>query len=132
MTDCLLLLNQSAPSLDVWSLVMESGPMAKLVLFVLGAFSVASWGITAERWRRFGRAERESDEFMKHFEAGGGLAEIQDRTAALDGSPLAAVYRAGFREISLNPPREERQSTRARSLEAVDRRFCARTPVQAA
>ena len=43
--------------LDVWHLVMDAGPMAKLVLLILLGFSVASWGIMAERFRRFRRAE---------------------------------------------------------------------------
>src|SRR5258706_16217560 len=83
---------------------MNSGPMAKFVLFVLLGFSVASWGIIAERWRAFARAQRESDAFLDRFKKGGGLAAIQDATASLDASPLAHLFRAAFREISLNPP----------------------------
>jgi biopolymer transport protein TolQ len=90
--------------LDVWGLVMGSGLMAKFVLFVLLGFSVASWGIIAERWRSFSRAQRESDVFLDRFKKGGGLAAIQDATATLQASPLAHLFRAGFREISLNPP----------------------------
>ena len=90
--------------LDVWSLVMAAGPMAKLVLLVLAVFSIVSWGITAERFIRFRRAEKESATFLERFREGGGLAAIQDETANLQWSPLADIYRAVFREISLNPP----------------------------
>jgi biopolymer transport protein TolQ len=110
----------SPSSLNVWSLVLDAGPMAKFVLLVLGAFSVASWGIMAERWRRFRRAERESQDFLDRFHEGGGLAAIQDATAALTWSPVAEVYRSGFREISLNPPRESGPLT-GETLAAVDR-----------
>lgn len=78
--------------------------MAKFVLVVLVAFSVFSWGIIAERYRTFSRAARESDLFLERFRKGGGLAAIQDATAPLVTSPLAALFRAAFREISLNPP----------------------------
>jgi biopolymer transport protein TolQ len=98
------ILSATQSGLDVWGLVMGSGPMAKLVLLVLLAFSVASWGIIAERWRAFGRAQRESDLFLDRFKKGGGLAAIQDATAKLTTSPLAHLFRAAFREISLNPP----------------------------
>ena len=101
------ILSASASGLDVWGLVMSSGPMAKGVLFILLGFSVTSWAIMAERWRAFGRAQRESDAFLERFKKGGGLAAIQDATTALAASPLAHLFRAAFREISLNPPPSE-------------------------
>ena len=97
----------SQSGLDVWALVLASGPMAKLVLLVLLGFSVGSWGIIAERWRAFTRAQRESDAFLDRFKKGGGLAAIQDQTVTLQASPLAHLFRAAFREISLNPPPPE-------------------------
>jgi biopolymer transport protein TolQ len=97
-------LASATAGLDVWSLVLDSGPMAKLVLAVLLVFSVASWGIIAERYRRFRGAEATSRRFLERFERGGGLAAIQDDTRDLSGSPIADIFRAGFREISLNPP----------------------------
>lgn len=105
--------------LNVWSLVWEAGPMAWTVLGVLVLFSVISWGIVAERWRRFRRAEAETNDFLDRFHQGGGLAAIQDETADLKWSPVAEVYRAGFREISLNPVGEG--AIRGEALEAVDR-----------
>jgi biopolymer transport protein TolQ len=93
--------------------------MAKLVLAVLVGFSVISWGIVVERWRRFRRAEGQTDTFLDRFHQGGGLAAIQDQTAELKWSPVAEVYRAGFREISLNPVSDG--AVRGEALEAVDR-----------
>lgn len=109
----------STPNLDVWSLVMQSGPMAKLVLLILAGFSIVSWGIMAERLRRFRRAEQESRAFLARFHEGGGLAAIQDQTQHLGWSPVAEIYRAGFREISLNPTGGGELS--GEGLEAVDR-----------
>jgi len=106
--------------LHVWSLVWEAGPMAKLVLLVLVGFSISSWGIMAERFRRFRRAEAETKTFLACFHEGGGLAAIDDATADLHWSPLAQIFRAGFREISLNPPPDGAR-LEGDSLEAVDR-----------
>ncbi len=105
--------------LNVWVLVWEAGWMAKFVLALLIGFSVISWGIVAERWRRFRRAEVETDAFLDRFHQGGGLASIQDETSELKWSPVAEVFRAGFREISLNPVGEG--TVHGESLEAVDR-----------
>ena len=118
--DPIPLLAAAARGLDVWSLVMDSGPIAKFVLLVLAGFSIASWAIMAERHRRFRRAERESMQFIKRFNEGGGLATIGDDTASLRWSPLAHIYRSGFREISLNPPAEGATLAVA-SLDAVGR-----------
>jgi biopolymer transport protein TolQ len=114
-----VILAASPSRLDVWALVMDSGSMAKFILFVLLVFSVVSWGIIAERWRAFARAERETDRFLDRFKKGGGLAAIQDATAALSSSPLAHLFRAAFREISLNPPPP--QGPDPATIEALDR-----------
>jgi biopolymer transport protein TolQ len=98
------LLAAPARGLDVWTLVMDSGPMAKLILVILFGFSIVSWAIMAERFRAFGRAASESERFLERFKKGGGLAAIQDATASLQASPLVHLFRAAFREISLNPP----------------------------
>jgi biopolymer transport protein TolQ len=114
-----VILAASPSRLDVWALVMDSGSMAKFILFVLLVFSVVSWGIIAERWRAFARAERETDRILDRFKKGGGLAAIQDATAALSSSPLAHLFRAAFREISLNPPPP--QGPDPATIEALDR-----------
>jgi biopolymer transport protein TolQ len=109
-----------ASGLDVWTLVMDAGPMAKLVLLILAVFSIVSWGITAERFLRFRRAEEQSRDFLRRFHEGGGLAAIQDDTESLEWSPHADIFRAVFREISLNPPPQGEQ-WHGRQLEALDR-----------
>ncbi len=106
--------------LDVWDLVLEAGPVSKLVLLILIIFSMVSWGIIAERFRTFRNADRENDRFLNRFHKGGGLASIQDDTKGLSWSPIAEVFRAGFREISLNPPPEGSALTGA-SLDAFAR-----------
>jgi biopolymer transport protein TolQ len=115
-----LLLAANPGQLDVYSLVMEAGPMAKLVLFVLLTFSVVSWGIMAERFRTFRKAERESDAFTARFNEGGPLATIQPEAATLTHSPVADVFRAGMREITLNPG-EKGRPLEGSALEALDR-----------
>jgi len=94
----------TAGGFNVFQEVLRAGPMAKLVLAVLLVFSVASWGIIAERLRTYRRAEKETTLFLRAFhKGGGGLASIQDETRTLQWSPVADIFRAGFREISLNP-----------------------------
>jgi len=115
-----VILATTTGSLDVWALVFKAGWMAKFVLLVLVFFSVVSWGIIAERLRLFRRAETEDEIFFEEFRKGTGLAAIQDATRDLENSPVADVFRSGFREISLNPPEPGAQLEGA-SLDALDR-----------
>ncbi len=94
----------TAGEVEIWALIRDSGAMGRFVLLVLSVFSVVSWGIIAERFRTFRRAEKDTEAFLEQFRKGGGLAAIRDATTTLRESPLAEVFRAGFREISLNPP----------------------------
>jgi len=94
----------TAGEVEIWALIRDSGAMGRFVLLVLAVFSVVSWGTIAERFRTFRRAEKDTEAFLEQFRKGGGLAAIRDATTTLRESPLAEVFRAGFREISLNPP----------------------------
>ncbi len=85
---------------DVLSLVLHSGPVAKFVLLVLAAFSVMSWAIMVERYRAMGRAEREDRVLLEQFRSRTSLADLRDSCESLPYSPLAHVYRAGFRELA--------------------------------
>ena len=109
----------TAGEVEIWALIRDSGAMGRFVLLVLAVFSVVSWGIIAERLRTFRRAEKESETFLDRFRKGGGLAAIRDATTTLRDSPLAEVFRAGFREISLNPP--PGGAPQGDELEALDR-----------
>ncbi|MDH3592435.1 MAG: MotA/TolQ/ExbB proton channel family protein [Planctomycetota bacterium] len=106
--------------LDVWSLVWEAGPMAKFVLLTLLIFSFASWTIMLDRLRRFRRAEDRSRRFLEIFRKGEGLAKTHERTKQIEGSPLADIFRAGFRELSLNPP-PQGSAVEGPALEALHR-----------
>ncbi len=99
-----MFLAAASGNLDVWHLVAEAGPVSKFVLICLFLFSMVSWGIIAERFRTLKKAERENELFLSRFHKGGGLTAIQNDTGRLQWSPVAEVFRAGFREITLNPP----------------------------
>jgi len=108
--------------LDVWTLVAHAGAVSKFVLLCLAGFSVVSWAVMAERFRRFRRAERESRAFLDRFRKGPGLAALDDDAAKLVWSPLAHIFRSGFREISLNPhPAPAGSGALTDDLAAVDR-----------
>ena len=52
---------------DVVSLILRSGPVAKLVLLILVIFSVLSWAIVLYKARHFRRAEQQTRAFLDVF-----------------------------------------------------------------
>jgi len=79
---------------------MHSGPMAQFVLVVLAGFSILSWAIMAERWRALGRAENEDMLVLRRFRSSASLADLRDACERLRFSPMAHIYRTGFRELA--------------------------------
>ncbi|HEY3174950.1 MAG TPA: MotA/TolQ/ExbB proton channel family protein [Candidatus Polarisedimenticolia bacterium] len=74
--------------------------MAQLVLLVLAFFSILSWAIMAERHRALSRAEKEDHILLERFRSQASLADLRDFCEKLPYSPMAHVYRTGFRELT--------------------------------
>lgn len=98
------------------NLIAQTGWVARIVLFLLLSFSIVSWALIFQKLRLFSRINRETDQFLRLFRASRGLAD--PRTLATAGSPLAAVYAAGYRELQSQLTAGNPQS-RLKSLQAV-------------
>jgi biopolymer transport protein TolQ len=86
--------------MSIWHLVAQAGPVAKGVLLILLAFSVASWTIIIAKIRALRRAEMESEAFLKAFRESKNLSETYEEARKHARSPVAALFREGFRELS--------------------------------
>jgi len=107
---------------EVWQLLANTGPVARLVLLMLLAFSILSWAIILRKFRTFRAAKRESVEFLKVFRQSKKLSEIRAFCRTLKESPLPEVFQSGYREIESQATMSENPGKpRIRSLEAVRR-----------
>jgi biopolymer transport protein TolQ len=107
---------------EVWQLLTNTGPVARLVLLMLLAFSILSWAIIFRKFRTFRAAQRESVEFLKVFRQSKKLSEIRAFCRTLKESPLPEVFLSGYREIESQATMTENPGKpRIRSLEAVRR-----------
>jgi biopolymer transport protein TolQ len=94
--------------LDPWQLIMEASPTVKLVLVVLVLMSIVCWFIIGAKLFRLGRATRQSNKFLDIFwESGRGqawnaerLESIYSQLSAVNTSPLAKVFHAGYVELA--------------------------------
>ncbi len=107
----------------------RAGLMGKMVLALLVAFSIASWGLTIWKLLALRRADQQTRQFLEVFSRSSKFSEIAATTPQLRASPLVGVFQAGYAEIdgqikSAEPapgaaPGEKRY--RIRSLPGVER-----------
>ena len=107
---------------EVWQLLTNTGPVARLVLLMLFGFSILSWAIIFRKYRTFRAARQESLEFLKVFRQSKKLSEIRAFCRTLKVSPLPEIFQSGYREIENQATMTENPGKpRIRSLEAVRR-----------
>lgn len=107
---------------EIWQLLAQTGLVARIVLFILLAFSVLSWAIIFHKHRSFKAARRDSREFLKIFRQSKKLSDIRASCKSLKASPLVEVFLAGYREIESQAIAGENPGKpRIRSLDAVQR-----------
>lgn len=95
-------------ALDPMALILGAGTIVKLVLLMLVGMSVTCWFIMGTKGMRMMEASRTSAQFLAIFwgkEEGNKwstqrLESIYAQVGALDRSPLARVFRAGYVELA--------------------------------
>ncbi len=84
---------------SVVDMVIHSGPLVQLVLYLLLGFSIVSWGIAFYKFRQIRQARRESERFTTVFWETKNLASIHNASLEMKESPVAQVFRAGYQEL---------------------------------
>src|ERR1700750_3254057 len=118
----------AAPAAANGSALMEmvhnSGPVAFTVLVILLLASIFSWTIMISKWSRFGRAQTQSQRFLRAFRKSTRLSEIATVAEQFKPSPLVAVFveihdeyqrQNGGRGLPRNPIALERAAQTASS-----------------
>ncbi|HEY1678872.1 MAG TPA: MotA/TolQ/ExbB proton channel family protein [Candidatus Sulfotelmatobacter sp.] len=98
---------------EIVDLVSNSGPVAKLVLLVLLAFSLISWAIILTKWSLLRRAKAQSGRFVRAFRKAQRLQDIAAVADQFKPSPLVGVFEGGYEEY--------RRQGAARNLVSIQR-----------
>ncbi len=80
-------------------LILDADIIVKLVLLVLLFFSVFSWAIIFFKRKTLKSAAIQSQKFMKVFQKSKNLTDVYDAAKRYKASPLAALFRSGYREL---------------------------------
>ncbi len=78
-------------SFDVFGLILQAGPIVKLVLFILFAFSLISWAIILSKWKEVRGATQDSEAFLEIYHERP-FNEAYDAAKELERSPVATVF----------------------------------------
>ena len=87
-------------TIDPIELVLNSSGVVLVVLILLIAFSIACWYIIAYKYFVLSRAGRGTEKFLDAFWGSKRLDAIYQTAQELKASPVAAVFRAGYVELS--------------------------------
>src|SRR5271163_4455228 len=115
-------------------MIHNSGPVAFTVLVILLLASIFSWTIMISKWSRFGRAQTQSQRFIRAFRKSTRLSEIAAISEQFKPSPLVAVFseihdeyqrQNGGRGLPRNPVALERaaQTAASEALTAMESRM---------
>lgn len=95
----------SSTDLSLWETVTHSGPVVFGILMLLIIFSVVSWAIIAFKVAALRKATTQSALFLDAFWQSGRMDAIYGRVEEFQASPVAAVFKAGFRELQRVMPK---------------------------
>ncbi len=88
-------------STSVIALLRHTGPVALAVLGMLLLFSVVSWALIFWKLWAFRKAHRESGQFLRLYQETKNLKAAFEEAKRFTRSPVAALFREGYRELSL-------------------------------
>jgi biopolymer transport protein TolQ len=116
------LLQARAPQTALDMILVGTLP-TKVVLFVLFAFSLASWWLIFHKWRQFRQVRMQGDEFLAYMERAQRLEDAYKAILALPESPYGRVFRQGvnfFSELRPGALRQGAEPTPGLSLTQLE------------
>jgi biopolymer transport protein TolQ len=86
--------------MNIIKLLSDATLVVKAILLILLFFSVFSWTIIIYKRRALRTAAAQSKKFSEVFKKSRNLTEVQEASKSYPGSPLAAIFQAGFKEMA--------------------------------
>ena len=111
---------------NLWEVVLHSGSVAKVVLLVLGVFSILSWIVILQKAVLLRRSGGATERFRGAFRKATDWRDLKGHADAYTQSPLLGLFLAGYSEVTyqLRPNPGATASggkTQIKSMEAVER-----------
>jgi biopolymer transport protein TolQ len=102
-------------------LILQAGIVVQLVILILILFSVFSWAIIFFKRKTLKIASSQSRKFLKVFRLSKNLQEVNEACRRYRSSPLAILFRSGFKELSYQTKSNPSPSFTPGKLESLNR-----------
>lgn len=107
--------------MNFFRLIIEAGIVVQLVILLLIFFSIFSWAIIFFKKKTLKSATSESRRFLAVFRRSQNLIEVNEAARRYRQSPLAALYRSGFKELTYQTKSNPTPNLTPEKLESVNR-----------
>jgi biopolymer transport protein TolQ len=127
MKELMIFLNAASAAapqrgLDYIQIISQSSLIVKLVLIILLFFSVMSWAIIIYKMLEYSNARKNSESFLNTFRRKKNFSEILKYATRKRNSPLAEIFRQGYKELSLQmSPKESAGPAGAINIKNIER-----------
>ncbi len=85
--------------MNIFKLITDASIVVQAILLIL-SFSVFSWTIIIFKRKTFRTAAARSKKFLEIFKKSRSLTEVNEAAKSYPGSPAAALFLAGYKEIA--------------------------------
>ena len=103
-------------------IISGASPIVLAVLILLATASITSWAVIALKFRELGAADRQTRGFIEAYQ-GGTLEAVYSEVRNYAASPLATVFRAGFRELAQLEKQQASRRVTPEQAESVIKRL---------
>ncbi len=87
-------------TLSVWQIISETSSFGLVILIILAAMSVLSWGVIFNKWRQFKSVEADNKTFWYAFSRSRRLGENVNAARTQTRSMISRIFLAGFTQLS--------------------------------
>lgn len=107
--------------MNIFKLILGAGIVVQIVIFILILFSIFSWAIIFFKRNTLKSASSQSQKFLLIFRRSTNLVEVNEAARKYRASPLASIFRSGFKELSYQTKSNPHPTLTSAKLESVSR-----------
>ncbi len=85
--------------MSIWPIILEAGPVVKLVMFLLILLSVISWAIFLKKKIYFKKMTDHNQLFLSFYNDGSSFKEIMEKSLDYPYSPYSTIFERGYGEL---------------------------------
>jgi biopolymer transport protein TolQ len=82
-------------------LITSSGPVAKVVVFILFVFSLVSWAVIFYKWRQFSKVEKDGERFLRAVRDSDSFKRLTNTYRENPESPFYRLLITTYKETAL-------------------------------